>query len=239
MEKPIILVTHPLPEEWIVQYRDRAEFMFGKEHRPGIADSLLPYLVKASGMICLLCDRVDKELLEKMENLQVISNMAAGTDNIDLVECLRRKIKVGNTPDVLTNATADLTMALLLALTRNIIPASNDARSGMWQMWEPAGWLGVELSGKTMGIYGMGKIGKAVAERARAFGMSIIYHNRNRLDVHSLPFPAAFVEFEELLTQSDVISIHAPYNEESNLRFNQNAFEKMKQSAMLINVGRG
>jgi glyoxylate reductase len=239
MKKPLILVTHPLPEVWLEEYQNRYDFIVGPEHQSGISDELRPYFKDVEGVLLLLCDPIRKCHIELMPNLKVISNMAAGTDNIDLGTCMVRGIQVGNTPGVLTNATADLTMALLLSLIRNIATAAVDAKEGKWQMWEPAQWLGIDLSGKTMGIYGLGKIGTAVAKRASAFGMNIIYYNRNRNIDAEQETQAKCVEFEQLLAQSDILSIHAPLNAESKKKFDQNAFEKMKKSAILINVGRG
>lgn len=239
MENPLIILTHPLPEEWIKPYRDRIEFVFGPEHHPGLDQSLKPFFENAKGIVALLCDPITRDHIQQFPNLKVISNMAAGTDNIDLAECKDKGIKVGNTPGVLTNATADLTMAIILCITRNIVSAAEDARAGRWQMWEPASWLGMDLNGKTLGIYGMGKIGKAVATRARCFGMDIIYHNRTEILQKDLGFIASFVSFEELLKKSDVLSIHAPLNTDSRGKFDKKAFSQMKNGSILVNVGRG
>jgi glyoxylate reductase len=239
MKKPLVLVSHPLPADWLEDYQNRYEFIFGQEHQAGISEQLRPYYSDIQAVLVMLCDPIRKKLIDAMPNLKVISNMAAGTDNIDLAACKERGITVGNTPGILTGATADLTMALLLALARNVSSAATDARNGNWQMWEPAQWLGIDLAGKTMGIYGLGKIGTAVAKRAAAFGMNIIYNNRRRNIEAEKEIKTQYVEFEQILAQSDILSIHAPLNSDSRKKFDQNAFRMMKKSAILINVGRG
>jgi glyoxylate reductase len=235
MSLPLVIVTHPLPEEWLQKYVGQFEFVFGPAHQPGFSVKLLDENRSASAVLSLLCDRIGEAEIEQLPNLRVIANLAVGYDNIDLTACRKRGIRVGNTPGVLTDATADLAMALLLASSRGIIPAEQDAREGRWQMWEPAGWLGGSLAGKTLGIYGMGKIGQAVAQRATAFGMTCIYHNRKPVDGIALDY----VSFDELLQRSDFISIHAPLNDQSRGRFDLAAFSKMKPGVTLINTGRG
>lgn len=235
MERPVILITHPLPATWLAPYQDEYQFIFGPEHPAGLSTYLQPWFGQAQGIISLLCDPIQAEELKRMPQIKVIGNLAAGTDNIDLDYCRQHGILVGNTPDVLTDATADATLALLLAVTRNLIPATRDASEGRWQMWEPAGWLGIQLTGKTMGIYGMGRIGRAVARRASSFGLEIIYHNRHPVAGESY----RFVDFPALLRESDIISIHAPLNEESRGKFDREAFSQMRSGSILINTGRG
>jgi glyoxylate reductase len=239
MEKPLIILTHPLPDEWMLPYQNTYRFAIGPAHLAGLSDTLHGDFSQAQAILSLLCDQLHEGHLRKIPNLRVIANLAAGTDNIDLKYCHDKNILVGNTPGVLTEATADLAMALLLAVNRQIVTSARDARNGRWLMWEPAGWLGMDLHGKTLGIYGMGKIGIAFARRAKAFGMRIQYHNRKTNPDADRELSASCVSFDELLETSDVISVNAPLNVESRKRFDQAAFERMSRSPIFINVGRG
>jgi glyoxylate reductase len=197
--------------------------------------SLIQLLPKAEGILTLLTIPITEKLLDYSPNLRVVSNMAAGVDNIDIVACTNRGIPVGNTPGVLTESTADLTLALLLSIARKLSIASKDAYEGRWKTWSPTGWLGLELNGKTLGIIGMGKIGQAVAKRAIGFGLNIIFS-----DPFPMNYPSANqVTFEELLSKSDIISIHAPLTNETRGMINRPAFLLMKPTAILINAARG
>lgn len=238
-EKPLVLITHPLPEAWIKSLHKKYTVIVGPDNETGISPSLAWCFAEVEAILCLLCDRIGREVLQEMPRLKVIANLAAGIDNIDMDYCQSHHILVGRTPGVLTNATADLTLALLLAVVRNLPEAARAARSAEWKMWHPARWLGSDLEGRTLGIYGMGEIGKAVARRALPFGVKIIYHNRKRYPANELDFPASFVSFDRLVEKSDIISIHAPLNAESKSKFNAAVFQKMKPSAILVNVGRG
>jgi lactate dehydrogenase-like 2-hydroxyacid dehydrogenase len=167
--------------------------------------------------------------------LKVVSNMAVGVDNIDISACTLRRIPVGNTPGVLTEGTADLTMAILLGISRRILEASLDAQEGRWKTWSPTGWLGSDLNGATFGIIGMGKIGRAVAKRARAFGMAVIYTDK---DEWSETW-AINVNLNTLLEQSDFISVHTPLNENTYHLINSQTINQMKPNAILVNAARG
>jgi glyoxylate reductase len=196
-------------------------------------------LEQASGILCLLDDPIPAAVIQKATSLKVISNMAAGVDNIDVPACTRQGIPVGHTPGVLTDGTADLTLALLLALGRKIGPASEDAREGRWANWDPTGWLGIDLRGATVGIVGLGKIGSAVAERLGAFGTRIIFNNRSPLPEMEKKLGARQVSLDELLRTSDIICLHLPLTEETTGLIDGGAFKKMKPTAVLINTARG
>ncbi len=238
-DKPLVLITHPLPDEWVKPLNKLFTVVVGPDNEAGMSPSLAWSYPEVEAVLCLLSDRLMSDILRQMPNLKVIANMAAGTDNIDLEYCRNHKIKVGKTPGILTNATADLTLALMLAVMRNLTEAAKGARYGEWKMWHPAKWLGRDLAGATLGIYGMGEIGKAVARRAISFDMKIIYHNRKEYPVGSLKFPATYVSFEDLITQSDILSLHAPLNEDSRYKFDEKILRQMKPHAILINMGRG
>jgi phosphoglycerate dehydrogenase-like enzyme len=236
---PLVLVTHTLPEAWLKPLEDRCRLVIGPKDAVSLAPELEQNLAYASGLFCLLTIKVTEDLLARAPRLKVISNMAVGVDNVDVAACTRRGIPVGNTPGVLTDGTADLTMAILLAIARRICESSSDARSGRWQTWSPTGWLGKDLKGATLGIVGMGQIGSAVASRASAFGMQIIYSDpkQDRAVAENL---AAFpVQFEELLKNSDFISLHVPLTPETRGLIDEKALRMMKPTAVLVNTARG
>jgi len=232
---PIVLITHTLPEEWISPLEGRCEMFIGPTDATELDPLLIDLLPQAEGLFTLLTIPVTERVLRKSPKLRVVSNMAVGVDNIDVQACTLRKIPVGNTPGVLTESTADLTMALLLSIARNIPSASMDAREGRWKTWAPSGWLGMELNDSTLGIIGMGKIGKAVARRAMGFGMKILFtdpETRNEINAIQLPLG-------ELLKNSDIISLHTPLTGETRGMINQSTLTMMKPTAILINTARG
>jgi len=244
---PLVLLTHTLPTDWIASLSGRVRAMTGPLDAASLAPELEAHLADAEGLalseveglFCLLTIPVRKELLDRMPRLRVVSNMAAGVDNVDVAACTARRIPVGNTPGVLTDATADLTMALLLSAARRLPESAQDARTGHWKTWSPTGWLGADLRGATLGIVGLGKIGRAVAERARGFGLRIVYTNTSpRPDVEA-EFGAAFLSFGELLRQSDFISLHCPLTAATRGLINEAALRKMKPTAILVNAARG
>jgi glyoxylate reductase len=232
---PIVIMTHALPREWISSLEGKCELFIGPTDATKLEPKLVAMLPQAEGLFTLLTIPVTEIVLQQAPKLRVISNMAMGVDNIDIKACTLRKIPVGNTPGVLTESTADLTMALLLSIARNIPQASLDARQGRWNTWSPARWLGMELKGSTLGIIGMGKIGNAVARRALGFGLQVIFTD-SQLKVVSA---ASQVSLDELLERSDIISLHAPLTPETRGMINQATLSKMKSTAILINAARG
>jgi glyoxylate reductase len=233
--KPLVLITHSLPADWLSSLEGRVRTVTGPLDAMHLAPELEAHLAEAEGLFCLLTIPVRKELLDRMPRLRIVSNMAVGVDNVDVAECTRRGIPVGNTPGVLTDSTADLTMALLLSAARRLLEYARDAREGRWLTWSPTGWLGADLSGAMLGIVGMGKIGRAVAERGRGFGMKIIY-----ADTVSRPDVAGeFVPLDDLLRQSDFVSLHCPLTTETRGLMNEITLRKMKPSAILVNAARG
>lgn len=199
----------------------------------------MEHLEEAEGILSILTLRVDEILLEKAPRLKVVSNMAVGVDNIDLAACTRRGIPVGNTPGVLTDATADLTMALLLAIARQLPRSSADAREGLWQTWTPTGWLGADLSGATLGIIGMGKIGRAVAKRAKGFGLKIAYADSSECPDLDPSLGATYLSLDEVLRQSDFVSVHVPLMAETRGLIGEREMRLMKPTAYLVNAARG
>jgi len=238
-EKPLVVLTHPLPEEWIASLRAQVRLVVGPEGVAGVHPSLEPYLAEAEGLLTWLIDRVDEALLARMPRLRVVSNMAVGVDNIDLEACRRRGIPVGHTPGVLTDAVADLTLALLLAVARGIFPAAQDAREGRWGLWSPTRWLGADLQGATLGIVGLGGIGQAVARRAVGFGLRIVYTSRTPKPEAEAAFGARRLPLEALLAVSDFVSLHVPLTPETRGLIDEAALRRMKSTAYLINMARG
>ncbi|MCO4793740.1 MAG: D-glycerate dehydrogenase [Bacteriovoracaceae bacterium] len=195
---------------------------------------------EADGIISMLSDQINKELIDSCSNLKAISNYAVGYNNIDTEYCKEKSIRVGNTPDVLTEATAELALALTLASTRNLVNAHNDTRKGSWKTWEPMGYLGPALKGKTLGIFGMGRIGFSYARKMKlAFDMNIIYTARNKKVEYEKEINAQKVSLEELSKTSDILSIHSPLTDETRGVFNENIFNNMKTTLHLINTARG
>ncbi len=201
-------------------------------------DQLARRLEDADAIITFpLAIRFDQELLAHCKNLKVIATVSVGYDNIDLGVCAERGVKVGNTPDVIAPATADIGMALILATMRRIVAGVDFVRAGKFERGEMAPY-GNDLNHKTLGVFGMGAIGAALAQRARASGMKIIYHNRNkRSDVD--PTEATYVSFDDLLAKSDVIAVTAPLTPETRGAFGKEAFAKMKRGAYFVNIARG
>jgi glyoxylate reductase len=188
-------------------------------------------------LICLLTDRIDAEVLAASPQLRIVANIAVGYNNIDVEACRTRGIVVTNTPDVLTNACADFTWALILGITRRLGEAERQLRRGDWKGWALDHMLGTELRGKRLGLVGVGRIGRAVAEKAPAFGMHVVYSSRRPST--ELAGHAEHLPLDQLLATSDVISLHCPLTPETRHLIDQKAFAKMKRSAYLINTARG
>ncbi len=239
MALPLVLMAHPLPQDWVASLQGRVRLLVGPVEPAGFAPQLLEQLPEAEGIVSMLIDKVDDALLSRALRLRVVSNYAVGYDNIDVPACTRRKIPVGNTPGVLTDATADLAMTLLLTCARGIVKAAMDARSGLWRAWTPLGWLGADLRGATLGIIGMGKIGRAVAERAKGFGLNIVYYKPKR-EPEIEPAPGTrYLPLDGLLRESDFVSLHCPLTPQTRGLINEAALQKMKRTAILVNTARG
>jgi len=223
-----IFVTRELPGPALARLKEVHDTTVWPEPLPPSYEQLREYAAEADALLTLLTDRVDAELIEAAPNLRVIANYAVGYDNIDVDAASARDIPVGNTPDALTEATADLAFALLMAAARRITEASAFAHSGQWRTWEPAAFLGADVYGATIGIIGLGRIGQAVARRAAGFGMEVL--TTETRDQHNL---------EHLLRRSDFVSIHLPLTEGTRNLIGADAFALMKPTAILINTARG
>ena len=239
MSQPLVIITHTLPNGWITSLANRVKIIQGPEDATTLDPALEQFLPEADGILCLLTIPIRQDLLDRMARLRVVSNMAVGFDNIDVTQCTARGIPVGNTPGVLTEPTADLTMALLLSAARRLPQAASDASQGRWHTWRPAGWLGSDLFGSKIGIIGMGKIGKAVAERARGFGLKILYTDKNkRLDIEE-SLDAVHLPLARVISESDFISLHVPLTSETKKMINTATLRMMKPNAILVNAARG
>ncbi len=193
------------------------------------------------GLICFPYDKINKETIEFAKNLKVISTYSVGFDHIDTEYTKKKKIRVGYTPEVLTDATANLAFSLLLDISRRVSEGDRIIRDGKWkEIYGAFDYVGVDLQGKTIGILGLGRIGKTLAKRAKAFDMKIIYHNRKHISkTEEEKLNVKYVSFEKLISQSDFISIHVPHTKKTNHLFNMKILKKMKKSVIVINTSRG
>ena len=204
-------------------------------------NTLKSKIKQADGLICFPYDQIDKEIIQSAKNLKVISTFSVGYDHIDTKFAKEKKIRVGYTPEVLTNATADMAFALMIDSLRRISEGDRIIRKQKWkQIYGAYDYVGLDLQGKTLGIMGLGRIGKTLAKRAKAFDMKIIYHNRKQISkVNEKKLGVKYTTFNKLITQSDIISIHVPHTDETNQMFNMKIFRKMKKTSFLINTSRG
>lgn len=196
---------------------------------------------EVDGIICFPYDKINKEIIDLAKNLKVISTYSVGFDHIDVKYAKKKKIRVGYTPEVLTDATADLAFTLILDILRRVSEGDRIIRDGKWKViYGAQDYVGVDLQGKTLGILGLGRIGKTLAKRTKAFDMNVVYHNRNRISKsNEKTLNVKYVSFEKLVKQSDIISIHVPHTKETEHLFDMKVFRKMKKSAFLINTARG
>jgi glyoxylate reductase len=191
-------------------------------------------------LLTLLTERIDEALLNALPTVKVVSNMAVGFDNIDVDACTRKGVVVCITPDVLTETTADFTWALMLAVARRVCEAAESVRAGTWRTWEPLGFLGRDLSGATLGIVGFGRIGRAVARRARGFDMRVLYTDKTRQSSEvERDLRATFVPLEQLLAESDIVTLHVPLTPETRMLIGARELALMKPRSILINTARG
>ena len=230
-----------IPDEGLAPVRDACEVDLWTDQLPPPRDELLRRVAGKDGLLTLLTDRVDAELLDAAgPQLKVVSNYAVGFDNLDVRELTRRRIPAGNTPGVLTETTADLAFALMMAAARRVDEGSRYVRQGRWKTWGPMLLMGVDLHGATLGIVGFGRIGREMAKRASGFGMQVLYH-----DVHPATpdeeraLNARWVEMDELLASSYMVSLHTNLTDETRHLINASALARMKRTAVLVNTSRG
>ena len=238
-DRPEVILTQEIPQPGIDLLNKHVD-LFNKKRRPMSRQDILSNIAGKAGLICLLTDRIDAEIIDAGEQLQVIANYAVGYNNIDIEAATKRKIPVTNTPGVLTETTADLTFALILSIARRIIEADKFTRQGKFAGWEPMLFLGHDIYEKTLGIIGFGRIGRAVARRARGFNMGVLYYDLSRLPAdEEKKLGVNYCALDELLRKADFVSIHVPLNEQTHHLITLKELVLMKSSAYIINVARG
>ena len=240
MKKKVFL-TRTLHDFALNQLKKRYQIEIHSGEIPIPQSKLRSKIKDIDGLICFPYDIIDKETIDLAKKLKVISTFSVGFDHIDTKYTKKKKIRVGYTPEVLTDATADLAFSLLLDISRRISEGDRIIRNGEWKkIYGAFDYVGMDLQNKTIGILGLGRIGGTLAKRAKAFDMKIIYHNRKRVSkTREKSLNAKYVSFEKLITQSDFISIHVPHTKETDQLFNMNIFRKMKKTSFLINTSRG
>ena len=239
MSKPRVFVTRPIPDRGLDVIKNFCDADVWTDELPPSRDVLLERVRGVEGIVSLLTDRIDGEVLDAAgPQLKVVSNQAVGFDNIDVAAATKRGIPIGNTPDVLTDATADFAFALMMSAGRRIVEGERYVRAGKWKTWSPSLLLGVVFKGATLGLVGFGRIGKAMARRAAGFDMRVVYYDpletKPPADVK-----ATHVDLETLLEDSDFISLHTPLTADTRRLIDAAALAKMKSTAVLVNTSRG
>lgn len=235
-----VFVTRKIPKPGLDILEERCEVKVNPSPRSLTKEELIEKTKGTDGLLCLLTDTVDKKVMDANPDLKIISNYAVGYDNIDVEEATKRNIMVTNTPGVLTDTTADLTWALLMSMARRIVEADKFTREGNFRGWEPMLFLGFDVHHATLGIIGLGRIGKTLAKRAKGFEMRVIYTDVKRASKEvEDQLRAEFVPLEDLLSTSDFISIHTPLTAGTHHLIGENELKMMKETACLINAARG
>lgn len=241
MPKPKVYVTRIIPEPGLSMLKECCEVeVHSSKEWPPSRQELIEKVRDKDALLCLLTDKIDAEVMDAAPNLKVISTYSVGFDHIDVPEATKRGIYVTHTPGVLTDAVAEFTVGLILAVTRRIVEADKIIRAGQWDKpWNPYFLTGPELKGKTIGLVGLGRIGVATAKRLSSFDVKLVYYNRERRwDVESV-LNIEYMDLDTLLSVSDIVSIHVPLTEDTYHLINEERLRKMKRTAYLINTARG
>ncbi len=239
MPKPKVYITRLIPEEGLQMILEACNAEVWEGELPPPREVLLEKVRGKDGLLSLLTDKVDAALMDAAGTLRVISNYAVGYDNIDVKAATERGIPVGNTPGVLTETTADLAFALLMAVARRVVEGVDYVRAGRWRTWGPRLLLGQDVHGATLGIIGFGRIGQAMARRARGFDMRVLYYDRTRREDLEASLGVSYADLDTLLREADFVSIHTDLNPSTYHLINAEALAKMKRTAILINTARG
>jgi glyoxylate reductase len=235
-----VLITCRLPEDIIKRLSTNLEITKDFQDPPMAPERIREAAADCQGILCTISDTIDAEVFGCAPRLKVVSNFGVGYDNIDVDIATKRGILVTNTPGVLTNTTADLTMALILSVGRRIVEGDRMVREGNFRFWAPFHFLGSEITDKTLGIIGLGRIGRAVAHRAAGFGMKILYHNRRRLaPEREANYGVEYADLDSLLSESDFVSLHVPLTKKTHHLIDAQKLSSMKSEAVLINTSRG
>ncbi len=239
MTKPKVFVTRHLPQIAREKLEESCDLWIWDFEHPPPYETLLQNIEDKAGLLCLLTDKIDAKLINAAPNLRVISQCAVGFDNVDVKYASERGIAVGNTPGVLTNATADFTFALLMSAARNIVEGMDYVRGGKWETWGLTTLLGRDVFGATLGIIGLGRIGQAVAKRACGFDMRILYTDQHRNQEAEDSLKVEYLPLDDLLSSSDFVSLHVNLTEETSGLIGVREFALMKHTAILVNTSRG
>jgi glyoxylate reductase len=239
MSKPKIYITRLIPQEGIELLQESCDVEINPHDRPLTREELLEKVQGRDGILCLLTDKIDAEVYEAARGAKGFANYAVGYDNIDVPEATKRYLPISNTPGVLTDATAEMAWALLFAVSRRIIESDTFMRSGQWEGWGPLQFIGGDVSGKTLGIIGAGRIGTAMALKSRGFDMKVLYTDAFRSEILEQQLQAEKVDLETLLETSDFVSVHVPLMPETRHLLGMKEFAMMKKTAYLINTARG
>ena len=240
MNKPKVFLTRELPSAVMARLEEVAELTFNPEDRVLSKEEIIARVKGKDALLCLLTDSIDKEVLSANPGLKIVANYAVGYNNIDVQAAAEMGIPVSNTPGVLTETSADLAFALIMAVSRRVVEADVYLRTGQWGGWGPLQFLGPDVHGATLGIVGLGRIGKAVAQRAKGFGMRVIYWNRTRLSREEEEKEGwIYLSLEELLKTADFVSLHVAYSSDTHHLIGPEELRLMKPEAVLINTARG
>ena len=240
MSKPEVFVTRKLPQKALTMIEKECSMEINPHDRAMTRGELKEAIQGIDGLLCLLTDDIDEELLDLNPDLKVIANYAVGYDNIDVEACTQKGIPVSNTPGVLDDTTADLAWTLLMCTARRVIEADKFIRAGKYEGWGPMMFLGGDIYNKTLGIIGLGRIGTGVARRARkGFGMDVNYYDANRKKEAEKELGINYLELNDLLQTSDFISVHVPLTSATEKMIGEKEFKIMKESAYLVNTARG
>jgi len=238
--KPKVFVTRIIPDAGLKLIQEECDADIWREPLPPPHDVLRARIAACDGLVSLLTDRIDGDLLDSAPRLKVVSNFAVGFNNIDVPAATSHGVAVGNTPGVLTDATADMAFCLLIAAARRVVEGHAYSLSGAWKTWEPLGHLGQDLAGRTLGIVGMGRIGYALARRCqRGWDMKVLYHDVYKSEKAEQDLGARQVDLDTLLRESDFISVHTDLNDKTRRMFGAEQFRTMKRTAVFINTARG
>jgi len=238
--RPSILISYPIPEEAIQIARARASVDLHTGHDPMTRQELLARLKPRQGLVALITEIIDEALLDACPDLKVVANVAVGYNNVDVNAATRRGVVITNTPDVLTDTTADFAWSLLMASARRVVESDRYVREGRWKQWDFSLLWGADIHGKTLGIVGFGRIGRAMAKRARGFDMRVLYQDAVRADpAAERELNASHVDLATLLRESDFVTLHTPLLPETRHLINTESLRAMKKTAYLVNASRG
>lgn len=241
MKKKRVFLTRRLHDFALKELKKKYQIEIHSGKIPIPKSKLRSKIKEVDGLICFPYDKIDKEIIDCGKNLKAISTYSVGFDHIDTEYARKNRIRVGYTPEVLTDATADLAFSLIIDILRRVSEGDRTIRAGKWTVIYGAyDYVGLDLQGKTLGIFGLGRIGSTLAKRAKSFDMKITYHNRKPISkTKEKLLGVKYVTFEKLISDSDIISIHVPHTKQTDKIFNKKVFSKMKKTAYIVNTARG